>query len=177
MARATRGQSPVGTPNLHRVNLDQPHWKQARWLLGGEAVVLALLGTVALCGVFLVEPRGTGFSLGTVTLTVALSWTLIGTAGAAAVAVLRRRLALWFTAVVSVAALLLMFVGATAGAHHDPGPLGFSAASTLFFAPIFCFNFAVGIWLVPNHIEGPAWLPRRSARPRHAAAGSAARKQ
>lgn len=177
MARDTRGQSPAATPSLHRVNLDQPHWRQARWLLGGEAAVLALLGTVALCGVFLAEPRGTGFSLGAVTLTAALSWTLIGTAGAAAVAVLNRRLALWFTAVASICALLLMFVGAVAGVHHDPGPLDFSAASTLFFAPIFCFNFALGIWLVPNHIEGPAWLPRRSARPRHVSVEPVGRKQ
>ncbi|GJF12981.1 hypothetical protein NGTWS0302_32660 [Mycolicibacterium cyprinidarum] len=162
---------------MQKVSLRPRHWRQARWLLGTEAVVLALIGIVALSGVFFGEPKGTGFSLGAVTFTPALSWTLIGVAGAAAVAVAQRRLALWFTAVTSVAALLLMFIGAVAGIHHEPGPLDFSAASTLLFTPIFCFNFAVGIWLVPDHIEGPGWLPRRSARGREVRAGSAGRQQ
>lgn len=180
MARDTRGQPPRGTPDLQhgtpdlqKVNLDPRHWRQARWALAAEAAVLAVIGVVALGGVIFVAPRGTGIFLGSMPLTEALSWTLIGTALAAGVAALRRRLALWFTAVASIAALVLMFVGAVAGVHHDSGPLGYAAASPLIFAPIFCFNFAVGIWLVPNHIEGPAWLPRRRARHRDGPTASA----
>jgi hypothetical protein len=158
MARDTSGSVPGATSDLRRVSVDAPHWHTARWLLAAEAFAAAMVGGAGLLGVFLIAPSG--FSVFGIPLTVTLSSVMLGLAAAAAVAVTRRRLALLFCAAVSTSAVGLMVIAAVAGAHHASGPMGFTSTAILLWAALFCYNFALGFWLVPDHIEGPAWVPR-----------------
>lgn len=166
MARDTRGPVPVGESDLRRFSLNPLHWRQARWMLCIEAVLVSLLGVAGLVGVYGATPRGTGVSVLGLDMTPVLSWTMLATGVAAAVSMLHRRFAMVFSAVVAVAALVMVIVSAVAAAHHDPGPLGFTAADTLLYGVLFCYNLAVGMWLVPNHIEGPTWMHVRRSRAR-----------
>ena len=161
MARDTRGPVPGATSELRRVSLNRPHWRNVRWLLGAEALGAGILGLAGLIGVFVVAPHDVAFTVAGVILTPTLSWVMLGIAATAVAALLCRRLALLFTAVLSSCAVALVVISAVSAAPHAPGPLGFTAAAILLWAVVFCYNFAVGMWLVPDNIEGPAWVPRR----------------
>ncbi len=100
-----------------------------------------------------------------------LGWCLVGVAVATGAAALWRRLALFVTASISVAALTLVVVCAVAGAHHSH-PFGSTTAVLLVWAALFCYNLAVAIWLVPDHIEGPAWLTLRRSSGQSSTPGS-----
>lgn len=163
MARDTRGPVPYGQTDLRRFSLNPSHWRQARRMLAGEAMAGAVIGAAGLIGVYLVRPRGTPvWALG-LHMTPALSWAVLAVGVAAAVSMLHRRLAMVFTSAVGAASLVLVIVSAVATTHHAPGPLGFTAASTVLYGVIFCANLAIGMWLVPNHIEGPAWVSVKRA--------------
>lgn len=159
MARDTRG--PNETDNLRRVSVNPPRWRKGRWLLVAEAFVVAIVG---LAGVILVAPDGATFSLAGIPLTPTLSWVLMSLGAAAAGSATHRRLALLFCAVTATTALGFVIVAAVAGAQHSPGPMGFAPAAILGWAVVFCYNFALGFWLIPDHIEGPAWVPRLQGR-------------
>lgn len=165
MAKDTRGQVPGKTSHLQRLSLDPPHWRQARWLLAAEALAVGLLGVSGLVGVA-VRPAGVGFSVAGVPLTPALSWTLLGIGVAGAVALIHRRFALLYSAAACIAAIALVVIAAVAASHQAPGPLGLTAPAILLWAVLFCYNFTVAFWLVPDHLGGPAWVRKR---PRHSA--------
>ena len=160
MARDTRGPVPIATSDLRRVSLNLPHWRQARWLLAVEAVAAAMAGVAGLIGVVL-APRGGGFCLAGVPFTPALSAVMLGIAAAAAAAMSHRRAAKLFSAGVIAASVALMVICAVAAAHHDPGPLGFTAPAILMWGVLFCYNLGLGMWLLPDQIQGPEWIPRR----------------
>ncbi len=125
----------------------------------------AVLATLGLAGLFVAESQGKAVSAIGLDVTPALSWTALAVGVAAATSIIHRRLAVVFSAVVAVASVFMVIVCAVAAAHHHPGPLGFTAAATLLYAALFCANLAIGMWLIPNHIEGPTWIRRRrSAR-------------
>lgn len=161
VARDTIGPIPGATSDLRRVSLDPLHWRNVRWLLGAEALVAGVLALVGLIGVYLVAPHHVGFTVAGLILTPTLSWVMLGIAATAVASLLYRRLALVSTAVVGTCALGLVIVAAVAAAHHAPGPLGFTTAAIVLWAVVFCYNLAVGMWAVPDHIEGPEWVPRR----------------
>lgn len=161
MARDTVGPVPVGTSDLRRVSNDAPHWHQVRWCLGAQALIAGGCGAAGLIAIYLLSPVRTQFRVIGLSVTPALSWALIGIAAAAAIAASRRRVALLFTAITSVATLLVVIVAAVATTHSSPGPLGFDAAAIVLWAVLFAYNFGLGIWLIPDHIEGPDWIPRR----------------
>ena len=163
MARDTRGPVPGATSGLRRVSLNPPHWRQARWLLAAEAAAAAMVGVAGLIGVA-VAPGGSGFRVAGVPLTPALSAVMLGIGAAAAAAMIHRRAAKLFSAGVTAAAVALMVICAVAAAHHDPGPLGFTAPAILIWAVLFCYNLGLGMWLLPDQIQGPEWLPRRNNR-------------
>lgn len=71
--------------------------------------------------------------------------------GEAAVAVL---------ALVGASSLVMIIICGIAAAHHARGPLGFTAPDDFLCAVLIAYNVAVGACLVPDHVEGPAWLPR-----------------
>ncbi len=153
---------PGATSGLRRVSLNPPHWRQARWLLAAEAAAAASIGVAGLIGVA-VTPGG-GFRVVGVPLTAALSAVMLAIGAAAAAAMIHRRAAKLFSAGVSAAAVALMVICAVAAAHHDPGPLGFTAPAILMWAVLFCYNLGLGMWLLPDQIQGPEWLPRRNNR-------------
>ncbi|RDH75530.1 hypothetical protein DVS77_26395 [Mycolicibacterium moriokaense] len=157
MARDTRGESPADTTTLVRVSLQPGHWRQGRRLLAAEAVCAAGLGILGLTTASV--PLG-------LMPTAALGWLLVGVGMAAAIACAHRKVALGFTGVIAASALALTIICPVAAAHGAPGPLGFTVEATLLYAALFAYNFGVAVWLVPDHIEGPAWLPRRIARRR-----------
>lgn len=161
MARDTRGPIPYGHSDLRRFSLNPPHWREARRMLAGQSFAATVIGAAGLIGVYVVHPRGTGvYALG-LDMTAALSWIVIAVGTAAALATLHRRLAKVFSFTVAVTSLPMVIVSAVATSHHDPGPLGFTAGSSVLYAAFFCANLATGIWLIPNHIEGPAWVHTR----------------
>ncbi|BBY21546.1 divalent metal cation transporter [Mycobacterium stomatepiae] len=159
MARGTRG--PNKTDNLRRVSVNPPRWRRGRWLLVTEAVVVTMIGLAGLLGVVFGAPTGAGFSLVGIPLTATLSWVMVGHGAAAALSATHRRLALLFCAVTATVTLGFVIVAAVAGVHQSPGPMGFTPATILWWAVLFCYNFALGFWLIPDRIEGPAWIPRR----------------
>lgn len=132
-------------------------------MLRGEALPAVAIGVVGL----VVADAGPPW----LPLTPALSGTLLGIGVAAALASLWRRVALVFSVTVATASLFLVIIAAVAAAHHQPGPLALTNAAVLLWALLFCYHLAVGMWLVPDRIEGPAWLRTRktSGTPRSAA--------
>jgi hypothetical protein len=141
--------------------MDPSHWRQTRWMLCVEALVLITLGVVGLLGVFNASPRGTGTSALGLDMTPALSATILAVGVVATVCMLHRRLAMVFSAVVAVVAVFMVIVSAVAAVHEDPGPMGFTVGVTLLYAVLFSYNLAIAMWLIPDHIEGPAWVHRR----------------
>ncbi len=157
MARDTRGPVPYGHSDLRRVSLNRAHWSGAQWMLGVESIAASVIGAAGLIGVYAVRPRGLGMSAVGLDMTPALSWTLIGVGAAAGITIMHRRLATVFCFAVGAASLTLVIIGGVASTHHHPGPLGFTPAATMLYSAFFCANLAIGMWLLPNNIEGPAW--------------------
>ena len=172
--RDTRGPVPGLTSDLRRVSLNPAHWHQSRWLLAAETLATAILGAAGLVGVYLVAPAGAGFAVAGLLLTPALSWVLLGVAAIAATSMLHRRLALVFSAAMTSCALALIMISAVAATHHAPGPLGLTAAAIVLWGVLACYNLALMMWLAPDQIEGPDWVPkRRAARRSHASVAEA----
>ncbi|MFZ1178693.1 MAG: hypothetical protein WAO15_21010 [Mycobacterium sp.] len=159
--RDTRGPVPGATSDLRRVSLNPAHWRQSRWMLAAEALATALLGGVGMVGVFLVAPVGVGFSVAGLVLTPALSCVLLGVGATAAAAMIHRRLALLYSAAMSICAVGLVIISAAAATHHAPGPLGLTAAAIVLWGVLVCYNLALMMWLAPDQIEGPDWVPKR----------------
>jgi hypothetical protein len=126
-----------------------------------QAAVTGLLGVVGLIGV-LVRPRTDGWRPLGVPLTPALSAVLIGIAVLTALVLVSRRAATVFTLVMTAVALALMIICSVAAVHHDPGPLGFTAPAIVLWSILFCYNIGSAMWLLPDQIEGPTWVPRRN---------------
>lgn len=160
MARDTRGRVPGQTNDMARVSLTASHWHRGRWWLLGQGVVLVGFAAVTLAILASVAPGRDTVMVADVPIGWALAWSLLGVGIAAAVAASWRRLALLITATICVAAVGLVVVCAVAGAHHAH-PFGSTTAVLLVWAALFCYDFAIAVWLVPDHIEGPAWVPRR----------------
>lgn len=160
MARDTRGPLPPETDNLRRVSLNPSHWRQARRMLAAEAVMTGLLGLAGLIKVAL-DDRHRGWSVLGVPLTVPLSVVLLVIGCAAALACTRRQAAKIFTLTMSAATVAVMIICGVAAAHHDPGPLGFTAPAILLWTVLFCWSIASAMWVMPDQIQGPDWINRR----------------
>lgn len=158
MARDTRGPLPYGHTDLRRFSLNPRHWRQARRMLGAQALVALAIGVAGLLGVYALVPRGTGVAAVGLDFTPAFSWTLAAVGVAAGLSMLHRRLAMSYSFGVGAVALLMVVFSAVGATHHDPGPFGFTVGAAILYSAFFCANLATAMWLVPNHIEGPAWL-------------------
>lgn len=165
MARDTRGPMPPQTAGLRRVSLNPSHWRQGRVLLAGEAVATGALGAAGLIGV-LVRHRQGGWSVLGVPLTPALSVVMLVIAALAALSFMHRRTAKVFTLAMGAAAVALMIICSVAAVHHDPGPMGFTAPAILLWMILFCWSIACAMWILPDQIQGPAWVPQRRRRHR-----------
>jgi hypothetical protein len=158
----TRGPASGKTAGLVRVSLNPRHWRQTRWLLGAEAAVAIALGLAGLIFSAVTE-TATHFDIGGLLLTPALGALLLVIGAASAASIFHRRAAKWVSTILSVVAIALVVVSAVAGAHHDPGPFGFTAPAIVFWAVVFCYNLGLLMWLMPDQLEGPAWVPARDA--------------
>ncbi|WP_458315948.1 hypothetical protein [Mycolicibacterium brisbanense] len=163
MARDTRGPMPPQTAGLRRVSLNPSHWRQGRLILAGEAVATGVLGVIGLIGV-LVRPQHDGWSVLGVSLTPMLSAVMLTIAALAALSVLHRRTAKVFTLGMGAAAVALMIICSVAAVHHDPGPMGFTAPAILLWTILFCWSIASAMWILPDQLQGPAWIPTRRTR-------------
>lgn len=94
-------------------------------------------------------------------LTPALCTGLLVLAAAAAAATMSRSAAKVFLVVVISAALALVIGSGVTAAHQRPGPLGLTAAAIVWWATVFCYNLGLGIWVIPDHLEGRAWVWKR----------------
>ena len=175
MARDTRGSLPPYTNGLHRVSLNPPHWRQGRRLVGAGALVLGVLGVVGVVGV-VVRPQHDGWRVLGIPLTPALSVVMLVIAMLAGVSFLHRGTAKLFTLGMGAATVPVMIICSVAAVHHDPGPLGFTAPAILLWMILFCWSIASAMWILPDQIQGPAWIPRRSARHRTDSAMSTGRR-
>lgn len=163
MARDTRGPMSPQTNGLRRVSANPDHWRQSRRVLAAQAAATGIIGAAGLIGV-LARPRHDGFHILGVPLTPALSVVMLGIAAAATLAFTRRCAAKVVTPSLIAAALALMIICSVAAVHRAPGPLGFTAPAILLWSMVFCVNLGIAMWIIPDHIEGPAWIPRRRAR-------------
>ncbi|MCV7202733.1 hypothetical protein B7435_28175 [Mycolicibacterium peregrinum] len=154
MARDLRSAT-ADVGRLRRVSLNPSHWRQARWMLRGEALPAIAIGILGLLDAYL----GPSW----LPLPPALSGTLLAIGITAAVASVWRRVAVYFSAALATASLFLVIISAVAATHHQPGPLALTNAAILLWALLFCYHIAVGMWLIPDRIGGPAWIPRRNA--------------
>jgi hypothetical protein len=153
---------PPQTAGLRRVSGNPEHWRQSRRALAAQAAATGVLGAVGLFGV-ITRPGEDGWRILGVPLTPALSVVMLGIAAAAALASTRRPAAKVVTLTLTAAALALMIICSVAAAHRAPGPLGFTEPAILLWSILFCVNLGTAMWIIPDHIEGPAWLPRRHA--------------
>ncbi|AKK26951.1 hypothetical protein [Mycobacterium sp. EPa45] len=176
MARDTRGSLPPFTNGLHRVSLNPPHWRQGRRLIWVEALVTGVLGVVGLMGV-VIGAQHDGWRVLGIPLTPALSVVMLVIAMLAGVSSIHRGTAKVFTLGMGAATVPLMIICSVAAVHHDPGPLGFTAPAILLWMVLFCWSIASAMWILPDQIEGAAWIPRRRSRDRTDSAMSTGRRR
>ncbi|BBZ28552.1 hypothetical protein MMAD_28470 [Mycolicibacterium madagascariense] len=158
MAKDTRGPVPYGESDLRRVNLNPSHWRGARLVLGAQAAAALVIGAAGLICLHDTAFHGIGVAALGLELTTAFCWTMVVVGICAAAATLHRGLAKAFSVAVGIAALIMVVTSAVAATHHDPGPMGFTPGAAVLYAAFFCVNLGIGMWLIPNHIEGPAWV-------------------
>lgn len=142
---------------LRPVSLDPTHWRVVRRLLAVEAVVFAVAGAAGLAVGGLGIPLRFG-GLAGVDVTPVLCVTALVLAGAAAAAATRQTFARWFCAIVASVTLAMIVISGVAATRSAVGPLGFTDGATLLYAAAFSAHFAAGVWLIPDRIQGPAWV-------------------
>lgn len=159
---------PAGNTSLIPVNLDQSHFRTARWWLLAEGVLLLALGVA---GLILGQLRRTEV-IGAapdwdLALTPIHSWLLIGAGILAGLAMLHRRTTLAATTIGAIAGLLLFAIGTAslgtpATGHSMLRLWRYQVGDSVLFCVLTAYNFALTVWLVANAIEGPAWVRRHT---------------
>ena len=163
-------QGPVGrlTSGLRLVSRNPGHFRQGRWFLLAEGVLLIALG---IAGFFSAATHPDAPPAGAPVLVLALTpWhsaILLGFGVLAVAGTLQRHAAIIVTALGAVGFVVLVFIGAVAAAHHAPGPLGFEARDIVLHGVLAAANFAVLYWLIPDVLEGPDWVPRPGTQTQH----------
>jgi hypothetical protein len=163
---ATKGPVPGLTSQLHRVSLNPSHYRSGRWFLLAQGAVVSALGVAGILS-SAAHPHApaTGAPVLGLALTTAHGGLLLGFGLLAILSALRRRTAVLLTAIATVVFFVLVIVGSVASAHATPGPLGFEPRDIVLHAVIAAVNLALLMWLIPDLVEGPAWMPRRGCRP------------
>lgn len=162
MSPETKGPVPGLTSRLRRVSLNPAHYRSGRWLLLAEGVLVAALGTAGII-VSAGQPGAGGASaevLG-LALTPAHSVFLVGFGALAMLFSLRRRAAVVLTVTATIGFLALLLIGGVATGDAASGPFGFDPHDIVLNGVLVGINLALLIWLVPDLLEGPAWVRRR----------------
>jgi len=163
-------QGPMGrlTSGLRLVSRNPSHFRNGRWFLLAEGVLLVALGTAGfICAATHPDAPPTGAPVLVLALTPWHSAILFGFGVLAVFGVLQRRAAIIVTALSAVVFVALVIIGAIFAAHQVPGPLGFEPRDIVLHGVLAVANFAVLYWLIPDVMEGPDWVPRRATQTRH----------
>jgi hypothetical protein len=166
MSPATKGPVAGLTSRLHRVSLNPSHYRSGRWFLLAEGAGVGALGVAGILS-SAAHPHAParGAPVLGLALTSAHGGLLLGFGLLAILSALRRRTAVLLTAVATVMFFVMVIIGSVAAAHATPGPLGFDPRDIVLHAVIAAVNLALLMWLIPELLEGPAWIPRRGYRP------------
>ncbi len=156
------------TSGLRLVSRNPSHFRNGRWFLLAQGAVLVGLGSAGFISAA-THPHAppAGAPVLGLALTPWHSALLFGFGVLAVFGVLQRRAAIAVTALSAVAFLALVIIGAVFAAHHAPGPFGFEPRDIVLHGVLAVVTFAVLYWLIPDVLEGPAWVSRRETRARH----------
>ncbi len=81
-------------------------------------------------------------------------------------AVGNRRAAITVSALSAVGYLILLFFSSIGAARTTPTSFGFHAADILLHGVLAVVNLALLMWLIPDELGDPVWVPRRRGRRR-----------
>ena len=165
ISRAINGPVPGLTLQLRRVSLNPSHYRFGRFFVLAEGVIVSALGIAGILS-SATHPHApaTGAPVLGLALTSAHGALLLGFGVLAILASLRRRTAVLLTASATVMFFVLVIVGSVATTHAAPGPLGFDPGDIVLHALIAALNLALLMWLIPDRLEGPAWIRCQSDR-------------
>lgn len=162
MSPATQGRVPGLTSGLARVSLNPSHFRSGRWLVLAEGALLVALGStgIILSATHHHGARALGFDL-----TAWPAGLLLGFGVLAVIAALWRRLAVIVTASAAVLFLMMLVISSVAAVRGEPRSSGLDASDIVLYGVLAALNLALLMWLVPDAVEGPAWIPRRRRGP------------
>jgi Domain of unknown function (DUF4383) len=168
MSPVTQGSMGRFTSGLRLVSRNPSHFRNGRWFLLAEGVLLVALGTAGFVSAAThPDAPPTGAPVLVLALTPWHSAILFGFGVLAVFGVLQRRAAIAVTALSAVVFVALVIIGAVSAAHQVPGPLGFEPRDIVLHGVLAVATFAVLYWLIPDVLEGPEWVPRRGTQTRH----------
>jgi len=162
MTPATQGPVPGYTSGLQRVSLNPSHFRSGRWLVLAEGVALSALGIAGI--ISSTAHRGGARALG-LELAPWQAGMLLGLGLLAVVPALWRRVAVVLTAGAAVLFVVMLVISSVAAARGAPRSTGLDASDIVLYGVLAGLNFALLMWLIPDALEGPAWIPRRRHRP------------
>jgi hypothetical protein len=162
MSPVTKGPVPGLTSGLRRVSVDPSHFRSGRWLLLAEGLAVGALGIAGIVSSSAQTSAARALGLG---LALWQAGSLLGFGLLAVMASLRRRVAVIVTASAAVAFLVLLVISSVAVVHGGPRTAGFRPFDIVLYGVLAGLNLALLMWLVPDALEGPAWVPARRHRP------------
>jgi len=170
MTPATQGPVPGLTSGLRRVSLNPSHFRSGRWLVAAVGMAVIVLGIAGIIALAAHPGGGRVLGLGLPSWQVGL---LLGFGMLAVVAALWRRMAVILTAGAAVLFVVMLVIASVAAARGTPRS-GFDASDIVLYGVLAGLNLALLMWLIPDSLEGPAWIPRRRRRPAKRARGGTA---
>lgn len=148
------------TSRLRRVRNDPAHYRSGRWALVGQGVAMVALGGIALMELAIRPgPHRGGVALLGLHVTATQAAVLAFFGLVAVLSALTRRSAAVFAGAAATAAMALTIWAAVAAGHAHPGPMGFDLRDCVLYGVLGAYNLGVLIYLNPDEIEGPAWVP------------------
>lgn len=163
MAPITKGPPPTGRSSLDQVSLNPAHYRSGRWVLLAEAVVVGGLGCAGLIS-FVRNPaaaQGWGAPVLCFTVTPVHSAALLGFGVLAGLATVTRRTTIAATVIGVVGFVLLFTIGANVASGGVPRVWGLDARDAVLHAVLMLVNLVLLVWLFPDGLQDPAWIPRR----------------
>jgi hypothetical protein len=148
-------------PGLRRVRTDPRRFRNGRWFLLAEGVLVSAFGIAGLISAALHPHAGpTGAPVLGLATAPAHSAILLVLGLAAIAAVANRRAAVAVTALSAVAYMALLFFSSVATAREMPTSLGFHAADVVLHGGLAVVNLGLLMWFIPDELGDKAWVPR-----------------
>ncbi|OMC54958.1 hypothetical protein A5745_18650 [Mycobacterium sp. IS-2888] len=161
----TAGHVPGLTSGLRRVRTDPKRFRNGRWFLLAEGVLVSAFGIAGLVSAALHPHAGpTGVPVLGLATAPAHSAILLAFGLVAIAAVSHRRAAVAVTALSAVAYMVLLFFSAVATSRDMPTAVGFHAADVALHGVLAVVNLGLLMWLIPDELGDEAWVRRRGRR-------------